>query len=102
MTDPTQKLHRTLIRVVRVEPDTESVFQRKTFGPMVEVVVPGYDPHRSVFLHIKHFPAEIQDKLEAGTRLFAWVNIGAEHIWDLRIADEGMELAPELTEEDKL
>lgn len=74
---PSQRLWRTLLRVVRVD-------ERRW---VVRVIIPGFNPHLTVSIPWKLVPLRILENLKPDDRLHAHVNIGAESWRDLVFVD---------------
>ncbi len=72
---PSKGLSRTLIRVDRVVEGS------------VYVVIPGWHPTKKVRLKLKELPLSLQERVCAGKRFHARVNVGAYRLTDLRIFD---------------
>jgi CheY-like chemotaxis protein len=77
--------HKALLRVTDVGRDGEA--------PVLDVIIPSWNPLRAVRFPLSLIPVELQQSVSAGTRLFAYVNIGAEESQDLYF--DSFELAPE-------
>jgi hypothetical protein len=77
MMDYTNRMWRTLLRVVSKEDDK------------LRVVIPGWNPREQIEIPYNIIPPEILAGLEPGSRFHARVNIGAEEAEDLRF--EGWE-----------
>ncbi|MEE3719691.1 hypothetical protein V2H45_23395 [Tumidithrix elongata RA019] len=87
-----RKPHRTLVRVERVG---------KEFGEdVVEAFVVGWRPRQAVRFPVSLIPEEMRETLGKGSRLVAYVNIGATKSEDLFF--EKFELAPQLNANDGL
>lgn len=76
---PSQKLWRTLVRVVSVNHKCGCF----------HVVVPGWDARNIIELNLDSVPDKIRPLLKPDERLYARVNTGADHAGDLRF--EGWE-----------
>jgi len=87
-----RKPHRTLVRIERVD---------KEFGQdVVEAFVVGWRPRQAVRFPASLIPEEMRETLGKGSRLVAYVNIGATKSEDLFF--ERFELAPQLNANDGL
>ncbi len=88
----TRKPHRTIVRITNIDEESHE--------PVVDVFVPGWNPHKAVRFPASLVPEHLRDELKPNVRLFAHVNIGADKSDDLYF--EQFELAPEPDEDDGL
>lgn len=81
----TRKPYKSLIRV------TDLIGEAET--SVLDVIIPSWNPLRAVRFPLSLIPGDLQLSVQAGTRLFSFVNIGAEDPQELYF--NGFELAPE-------
>lgn len=82
------KKWQTLVRITKVE------------NEMVEMIIPGWDPHAPILLPISSFPKTLHKSLRAGQYLLVKTNLSASTRELLSPTD--FELAPEPVPEDEL
>jgi CheY-like chemotaxis protein len=66
--DPSRKPWRTLVRIEEAFSDQDYCY----------VVIPGWNPEQKIRLLLEDLPAKLRQNPEAGTRVHALVNIGAQ------------------------
>lgn len=88
---PERQTCRTLVKVKRI---TDSGSKR-----VMDVIVPSWDLNDTVRLPMSWLHADIEKHVTEGTRLFAWVNTGAEDSMDLFFQNFELALDP-LTEDE--
>lgn len=88
----TRRAHRTLLNIIDITHDSEK--------EVVDVIVPGWNPHRAVRFPTLLIPEELHAVLKPDGWLFARINTGAEKAEDLFF--DQFEIAPELDDDDGL
>lgn len=87
-----RKSYRTLLEIINVTNESNE--------KVVDVIIPGWNPHRAVRFPASLIPSEFQDSVAPDVAFFAHINIGAENADDLYFRD--FELAPEPDDDDGL
>jgi len=88
----TRKPRRTIVRIASIDEESNT--------SVIDAFIPSWNPHKAVRFPASLIPEYIRVTLKPNTRLFAYVNTGADKSDDLYF--ENFELAPEPDEDDGL